>query len=335
MDFYMPLRKLLTASVLAILLAASATDARAGDTIQVFLLIGQSNMVGHGRVEQGVGGVDGALGSLRYLAINDTEHYGHLLADPTHPATSPWAERQDVWIWHNNDGGEHGNLTVGYGRSDINIGPEFGFGHAVGDRIDDQVLIIKACWGGKSLGNDFLPPSAADYPVPSEEGDTGYYYQQALGTYRHVIENIDTLFPAYDGEEIQLAGIGWCQGYNDRFNDFSPSYERNLVHLINDLRSDLGVENLPFVIAETGNDGEPAEGTTAAAVMDAQEAVTDFDRYPAFRGNVAFVETTGFWRERDVSPTGGGHHWYGNGESYYLIGNGMGQAMGELLHAPQ
>jgi len=148
--------------------AAQKEDA-GGDKIQVFLLVGQSNMVGHGRVEEGVGGKDGAQGSLRHMVVNNTADYGHLLKDPNNPATSAWAVRDDAWVWHNNDGPEYGDLTVGYGRSTINIGPEFGFGHVVGPAIDDQVLIVKACWGGKSLGKDFLPPSAADDPEPALE----------------------------------------------------------------------------------------------------------------------------------------------------------------------
>ena len=322
-------------ALLTLALLLSATQALADDTIRVFLLIGQSNMVGHGRIEEGVGGEAGALGSLRHLVVNNTDELGHLLADPDNPTTSDWAQREDVWVWHNNDGPEHGNLTVGFGRSHINIGPEFGFGHVIGQALDDQVLIVKACWGGKSLGNDFLPPSAGDYPAPTEPGNAGYYYQLTLDTYRAAIADIDELFPGYDGQDIEIAGIAWFQGYNDRFGGLHESYEANLVHLINDLREEFDAPDLPFVIAETGNDGEPAEGTSAAGVMDAQEAVTNFDRYPAFRGNVAFVETTGFWRTRDVSPTGGGHHWHGNGESYFRIGEGMGQAMAELLEAAE
>ena len=319
------------AMIAALCLTACTGTAHPKDTIKVFLLVGQSNMVGHGRIEEGAGGVNGAQGSLRHMVVNNTKAYGHLLKDPKNPITSNWAVRDDVWVWHNNDGPEKGDLTVGFGRSHINIGPEFGFGHVVGQVIDEQVLIVKACWGGKSLGKDFLPPSAADYPKPKDPGDTGYYYQLTLKTYRDAIANIKKSFPGYDGEDIELAGIVWFQGYNDRFGGLHESYEKNLVHLINDLRKEFDKPNLPFVIGETGNDGEPKEGSGAGGVMNAQEAVTDFDRYPAFRGNVAFVPTTDFWRERDVSPTGGGHHWHGNGESYFLIGHGMGEAMAKLL----
>ena len=42
--------------------------------IKVFILAGQSNMVGYGNVETGNGSVAGAVGSLRYLAVNDASY---------------------------------------------------------------------------------------------------------------------------------------------------------------------------------------------------------------------------------------------------------------------
>ena len=55
---------------------------------------------------------------------------------------------------------------------------------------------------------------------------------------------------------------------------------------------------------------------------------------PEFQGTVAFVETSAFARPREQSPNvGHGHHWFGNAESYFLIGDALGQAMTELLSA--
>jgi len=50
---------------------------------------------------------------------------------------------------------------------------------------------------------------------------------------------------------------------------------------------------------------------------------------------VLYVETRGFFRPREVSPTGFGYHWNCNAETYYLIGDGMGKAMVELLGGPK
>ena len=59
----------------------------------------------------------------------------------------------------------NGPLKPGYGSSQKKIGPELGFGWVVGDAFEEPVLLIKLAWGGKSLAEDFRPPSL--------EGDTG------------------------------------------------------------------------------------------------------------------------------------------------------------------
>lgn len=61
--------------------------------------------------------------------------------------------------------------------------------------------------------------------------------------------------------------------------------------------------------------------------MKVQAAVAE-DR--EFKGNVAFVGTKAFWREKEVSPTGQGYHWNSNAETYYLIGEAVGVAMKKL-----
>ena len=62
--------------------------------------------------------------------------------------------------------------------------------------------------------------------------------------------------------------------------------------------------------------------------MRAQAAVAELDE---FRGNVAFVGTRDFFRPANESPSGQAYHWNSNAETYYLIGEGMGQAMLTLL----
>jgi alpha-galactosidase len=100
-----------------------------------------------------------------------------------------------------------------------------------------------------------------------------------------------------------------------------------MAHFITDIRKDLGVSELPFVIAETGMSGPEENSRRALSLMEAQAAVA---RRPEFKGNVAFVGTRSFWRAKDVSPTGQGYHWNSNAETYFLIGKAMGEAMKEL-----
>jgi alpha-galactosidase len=64
--------------------------------------------------------------------------------------------------------------------------------------------------------------------------------------------------------------------------------------------------------------------------MKAQAAVAE---HKEFKGNVAFVGTKTFWRPKEQSPSGQGYHWNSNAETYYLIGDAMGEAMKRLLGA--
>jgi len=144
-----------------------------------------------------------------------------------------------------------------------------------------------------------------------------------------VLGDIKRYFPDYDGAGCQLAGFAWHQGWNDRINQaFNDEYERNLANFIRDVRKDLGVKNLPFVIAETGMGGAEEVHPRALSLMRAQAAVAEHEE---FKGNVAFVGTRAFWRPKEASPSAQGYHWNSNAETYYLIGHAMGEAMKRLL----
>ena len=123
------------ALIVAVLLLGLSSMARAADKkVKVFILAGQSNMEGHGQVR-----------SLDWLG----EHpkYGHLLKKLKN-ADGSWAVRDDVTIsWKAKDK-KTGPLTVGWGASENEIGPELMFGTIMGEKYDEPVLLIKTAWGG-------------------------------------------------------------------------------------------------------------------------------------------------------------------------------------------
>ena len=301
------------ASVLILVLALSAS-AFAEGPVKVFILAGQSNMEGHGIVpaeEKRNGG----QGSLEYLATQpeSAARYRH-----TRDPDGNWRLRDDVRIWYLE---RTGRLTAGYGARSERIGPEFQFGHAIGDHFEQPVLLIKTAWGGKSLAKDFRPPSSG--------GETGEYYTRMLQHVRDVLEHLDELFPEFQGLDYELVGMGWHQGWNDRINQaFNDEYEQNLAHLIQDVRRELKTPQLPFVVAETGMSGLEEKHPRALSLMRAQAAVAE---RPEFQGNVAFVGTKRFFRPKDVSPSGQAYHWNTNAETYFLIGDAMAQAMIRLI----
>lgn len=318
------------AALIAVLSAPNDIVA-ATKPVRVFVLAGQSNMEGQGFVPASPER-NGGRGSLEFLVKNPAtaKRFSHLV-----DSAGDWRRRDDVWIIYRE---RKGPLTVGYGARPDRIGPELGFGWVVGDALDEPVLLIKCAWGGKSLAVDFRPPSAGKPPyslgdktdaaIAQDPSIVGRYYREILAQTRAALASLKELVPGSDGQYV-ISGFGWHQGWNDRINDkFNAEYESNIAHFIRDIRKDLGVAGLPFVIAETGMTGPQETHPRALSLMKAQAAVAE---RPEFRGNVAFVGTRAFWRSKEDSPTGQGYHWNSNAETYYLIGEAMGKAMKQLL----
>jgi len=312
-----------TTWILSAIVLVVAGDGSSGEEpkkkpVKVFILAGQSNMEGHGIVKAETKRNEGK-GSLEYLTKDPVtrDRFKHLLGK-----NGKWVVRDDVWIHYLE---RKGPLTVGFGANEDRIGPELGFGIVIGDAFDEPVLLIKLAWGGKSLANDFRPPSSG--------GEVGSYYTEVVNRTKSVVGDLKKHFPSLDGRGYEISGFGWHQGWNDRINQaYNDEYEKNLANFIRDIRKDLGVKNLPFVIAETGMSGPEEKHPRALSLMKAQAAVAE---YKEFQGNVAFVPTRAFWRPVDVSPSGQGYHWNTNADTYYLIGEAMGTAMKKLCEGPR
>jgi Carbohydrate esterase, sialic acid-specific acetylesterase len=307
------MKTLRAVALLAAGLFAGFASADPPRPVKVFVLAGQSNMEGQGVIKADPKR-NGGKGSLEFLVKDpaSSERFAHLV-----DKTGKWTAREHVWIWYL---GKKGPLTVGYGANEKLIGPELGFGKVVGDAYEEQILLIKLAWGGKSLAKDFRPPSSG--------GEVGPYYKEIVKQVPEVLANLKTLFPSYDGRGYEIAGFGWHQGWNDRISQaFNDEYEKNIANFIRDIRKDLKVADLPFVIAETGMNGPDEKHPRALSLMRAQAKVAE---YPEFKGNVAFVGTKNFWRPAEESPSNQGYHWNNNAETYYLIGTNMGEAMKKL-----
>jgi hypothetical protein len=326
-------RSVLTHWLFVLLLAipgyvyAQAGAQPANGKLKIFILSGQSNMVGFGQLA-------GSPGTMETYVKSNPEAYGHLVDE-----NGKHVVRDDVWIVNisHEDKQKMGWLSTGYGASDGHIGPEYGFGFVVGDYYEDPVLIIKSAWGGRSLSHNFLSPSSAEYPVPRKDGDMGFQYAEVLRHVKEITGSLKKYFPSYSGNGYEIVGFGWHQGWNDRINQQAvDAYEVNMVNFIKDIRKDLGIEKLPFVIANTGIGGwdippQASYKTRVEKLMDAQLAVADPEKHPEFAGNVAGVETRDFQRPQEESPSRQGYHWLRNWETYYLIGKAMGDAMVELV----
>jgi hypothetical protein len=236
-----------------------------------------------------------------------------------------WTVRNDVWVRYKTErqGLLTGALTIGYtgyGGSS-HIGPELEIGHVLGDALDNQVLLIKTAWGGKSLHTDFRPPSSG--------GQVDPYYTRMLQEVQKGLDQLERSLPKGGEPPYEISGFIWLQGWNDMGDSEAVNqYEDNLVNLIKDVRKALKTPDLPVVIGELGNGG-PDVSENMLALRKAQAAAA---AHGEFNGTVRFVSTTDFARPAAESPnTGHGHHWFGNAESYFLIGHALGNGMVTLL----
>ena len=331
-------RSLILAATAAFSLATIA-KVQAENPVQVYILAGQSNMQGKGAME----GFQGQTHYLRHL-INDDATKGEFKLGMER--NGRWSERKDVWVHYNLAPWRelrYGPLKAGFGCKSDEIGPEYGFGNVMGDALDEQVLIIKAAWGGKSLGFNFLPPSLSKEAKPKmimeidrELGSTAdqtasYFYYQMVELAKTVPENIKTFFPGYKGQGVEIAGLCWLQGWQDQYKDLAPHYEKNLVAFIEDIRSEehgLGIPDLPIVIGTCGmlKDDSP--------IVQGQLAMADGEKYPKFAGNVGVVDTSKPYgpdqMEFHFGKKKGDWHWNNHARSYNNIGRAMAAEMLKL-----
>ncbi len=319
------LMKPVTALLVFCVFGTSVNAADSPRPVKVFVLAGQSNMEGQAVVDLDGKDYNDGKGTLNFL-LRDPEkssHFKHLKnTDGT------WVVRDDVWCRYQRERGPllAGPLTLGFSvyGDRHHFGPELQFGHVLGEHFENQVLLIKTAWGGKSLFKDFRPPSSG--------GEIGPYYTKMIAEVRETLANLKTDFPSYEGS-YELAGFVWYHGWNDGVDPQNavPEYEQNLVNLINDLRKEFNVPKLPVVVGEMTGPWVDAPGAWAT-LRTAQRKGAE---RPEFSGSVLFVETHDFVRKPEDSPNPGhGHHEFGNAETYFLVGDALGKGMKTLLTSP-
>lgn len=310
--------------------------------VQVYILLGQSNMVGAGKI-----GPADKEGTLEH-AVKQEGKYPYLI-----DKDGNWTERKDVRFTRVMGSGtgpmrQFNNewMTISRGK----IGPEIGIGYELGEAVDAPVLILKSCIGNRSLGWDLLPPGSEGYefedkgknmvyagykqsPLNWEKGTepkpitwyAGMQYDGDIRNAKTVLSDISKYYP--EAKDYEIAGFFFWQGDKDRYNaGHAAHYEQNLVHFIKQLRKDFNAPNAKFVCATLGQTEKGAEGNEGL-IIEGQLAVDGKSgKYPEFKRNVATVYT------HPLSLGGASNsHYGGNAETYMNVGESMGQAMVELI----
>ncbi len=312
-------------TVLCVSVAGSAEPVER-KPLKVFVLAGQSNMVGAAKI-------------ATFDYIGDDPRTAALLGEMQDSAGTPRMV-ENTWIsyYQAHEAGDpqgegFGQLTAGYGgRKDPTqlgdkIGPEFTFGITMQEALGEPILIIKTAWGGKSLYLDFRPPSAGPYELNETEvaqikqrgGDleaeratrrekSGLYYRLMMDHVTHVLGDIKRVCPAYDERQgCEIAGFVWFQGWNDMVNRAVyprrgqeggyDKYSEWMAMFIRDVRRDLKTPEMPFVIGVIGVSGplDNLEKRYRAIHGTFREAMAAPAALPEFQGNVLAVRTASFW----------------------------------------
>ena len=316
--------------------------------VHVFILLGQSNMVGKGKITGGEGSLENA--------VKTKNKYSYLVDD-----AGAWTERKDVrFVRYMSGKGPLNNewMTVKGGT----IGPEFGIAHPVGNAIDAPVMILKTCIGNRSLGWDLLPPGSERFEFEGKiyagskdrpdswamdpakgkatepppwldksgkpiEWYAGKQYDDDTADAKKALADLDKHYPG--ATKYEVAGFFFWQGEKDGGNaGHAAKYEENLVRFIKQVRKEFAAPNAKFVLATLGEATKGSAGN-GGKVLEAQLAVDGTTgKYPEFKGNVATVYAN------PLSQGGSGNsHYNGNAETYMDVGEAMGKAMVELLKA--
>jgi len=298
-----------------------------GDKVKVFILAGQSNMEGQAVVDLAGKDYNDGRGTLAWIAGRPETA---ALVAHLRNVDGSWKTRDDVFVRYQPEDApvKVGPLGMGFTpyRGTNHFGPELQLGFVLGDAIDEPVLLIKTAWGGKSLYTDFRPPSSG--------GETGPYYRRMIDDVRAALARVGDEIPALKGAKPELAGFVWYHGWNDGCDPQRavPEYEQNLVNLIGDVRREFGAADLPVVIGEITGAWVNAPGEWKT-LREAQRKAAAREELKSADGamRVTFVPTAAFVRDPADSPNPThGHHEFGNAETYFLVGEALGQAMRSL-----
>lgn len=308
--------------------------------VRVFILAGQSNMVGPG---SGV--------HLTELLNNRTTAptYQHLRT-----ADGQWVVRDDVFI-SDHPSGRFGGLTMGYGFNDLCFGPELEFGQVVGNFFDDDVLLIKASWGGTPLAVDWRPPQSgisnysycSGYAHASDEfGETfdeqqigdcrpyrpleyGSLYRETVAQVQDILANLQEINDTWT--EYSLHGFVWFQGWNDIIDPRKAAeYGPNLANLIRDIRLDLEAPGLPFIIGELGQQGVYPEPRYRNQHLNFRRTQRSVAYLPEFRNDTMYVKTSPYV-VKDGETFNGDYHYYGRADTFFHIGHAFAQGVLALM----
>ncbi|MEJ6700343.1 MAG: M60 family peptidase N-terminal accessory domain-containing protein [Akkermansiaceae bacterium] len=339
--------------------------------VKIYIMSGQSNMVGIGYVNEPLNGNPGSLAGITKVD-NKFPNFIDNAGD--------WTERKDVWYEGVISATAKKWLSAGCGASADRLGPELGFGHILGEHHSAPVILLKSSIGNRSLSWDYCPPGTPQFtwndgttdwtyagygdspdrwvtgttPVPinwyagkqyddclQDEADWAPAGGTPVENVVDILDNFATKFPQYAAQGFEIAGYVWWQGHKDQSEPHASRYGPNMANFIKKTRDYYESRypsntspDAPFVLGTVSFDGGWNNTSPGfLAVANGQLSVSgESGNYPEFAGNVLTIETRSYWREVADSPGVQGFHYNNNAETYTLVGDALGRGMVNLLN---
>lgn len=213
----------------------------------------------------------------------------------------------------------HGPLSIGWGGSVTNIGPEYGVGITLERLVDAPILLVKCAWGNTALREAWRPGSLDGVetptekaereawnasetatakaegrepklrPAPEKTGKLSWCWNMVMPEIKKVLENPGAFHPEYDAAKgYDIAGMVWFQGYSDMGN---PAYGEQLEEMIKWFRSEIKAPKMPVVCGSLGVGAyysTALKGNVSGGMVKAAQS-------PDLKGTVDVVNTGRFY----------------------------------------
>ena len=226
-----------TALVVVLALSVLPSIAAAQQTIDVYIVAGQSNADGRGDVSD--------LSAAQMASLENDTIISYLNPGSERERAVPTSNPNDL------DVGTNGFTPLVIGGFSVDgtsarqltptFGPELSFGATIAEATgsNNQIAIIKVSRGGTNLRNDWRAGASVD-TGPDEP--VGFLYRALLEYVAASLAELEA-----DGSTAIVRGFVWHQGESD--SNSVSTYTDNFIALVEGVRAEFGAD-IPFVLGE-------------------------------------------------------------------------------------
>lgn len=209
-----------------------------------------------------------------------------------------------------------GHLFILSGQSNMTGGVKQGFTLKVTKYLGEEATIVHHCKPGRGIR--FW---VKDYQLPEWHPMAGLSRNPSNGEEFHTL--VEIAKSAGDARNFKTVHLIWMQGESDANRDLGAAYEASFQRLLDGLKTELGVEQMHFVIGRISDHG--LHGKNAAG----------WKRMRAVQQKLAEEDPLGAWIDTDALNGGdenkpGGQLHYPR-EQYPVVGIAFADAVLEQL----